>query len=277
MRAILTTILTMIAFTASSQADPNFHIYLCLGQSNMQGSAPIEEQDREGVERFVAMAPANFAEAERVQGEWYRATPPLSQPYSQLSPADYFGREMVQLMPDSVKVGVIVVAIGGSDIRLFDKDLYLDYMDTYPEQWFKDQIGVYGDDPYGRLVHLAKLAQRDGVIKGVLLHQGETNKGDKEWPRYVDRVYNNLLNDLNLKAKDLPLLAGEVVNASEGGQCASMNEIIATLPKRVKTAYVVSSEGCTALPDSIHFDSKGVRELGRRYAEKMVDVKEYNK
>lgn len=83
-------------------------------------------------------------------------------------------------------------------------------------------------------------------------------------------VYESLLKDLGLKAKDVPLLAGEVVHADQGGVCASMNNIIRTLPQVIPTADVVSSAGCTCATDSLHFDAAGYRELGRRYAEKML-------
>lgn len=48
-------------------------------------------------------------------------------------------------------------------------------------------------NPYRRLKELAVEAQKAGVIKGILLHQGESNTGDKEWPQKVKRVYENLL------------------------------------------------------------------------------------
>ena len=83
-------------------------------------------------------------------------------------------------------------------------------------------------------------------------------------------VYESLLKDLGLKAKDVPLLAGEGVHADQGGVCASMNNIIRTLPQVIPTADVVSSAGCTCATDSLHFDAAGYRELGRRYAEKML-------
>ena len=51
---------------------------------------------------------------------------------------------------------------------------------------------------------------------------------------------------------------------------ASMNPIIQTLPQVIPTADVVSSAGCTCGIDSLHFDAAGYRELGRRYAEKML-------
>ena len=50
------------------------------------------------------------------------------------------------------------------------------------------------------------------MIKGILLHQGESNTNDKDWPLKVKGVYDNLLNDLGLSAANVPLLAGEVVH-----------------------------------------------------------------
>jgi hypothetical protein len=120
------------------------------------------------------------------------------------------------------------------------------------------------------LIDLAKLAQEDGVIKGILLHQGETNTGDTQWPSYVKKIYNDILTDLSLDAYSIPLLAGEVVSA-EGNCCSSMNTIINSLPDSIPTAFVISSSGCTA-QDNAHFDSEGYRELGRRYAIQMLSL-----
>lgn len=103
-----------------------------------------------------------------------------------------------------------------------------------------------------------------------MLHQGESNSGDQQWPEKVKKVYESLLKDLNLKAEDVPLIAGETVNADQGGVCAGMNNIIQTLPQVIPTADVVSSAGCTCASDYLHFDAAGYRELGRRYAEKML-------
>ena len=124
----------------------------------------------------------------------------------------------------------------------------------------------YGGNPYEKLVEMARLAQRTGVIKGILLHQGESNTGDKGWPMKVKKIYDDLLTDLNLPANSLPLLAGELVNADQGGKCASMNPIIATLPQVIPNAMVVSSKGLPAVPDKLHFSSEGIRIFGKRYA-----------
>lgn len=256
--------------------DSNFHIYLCFGQSNMEGSAQIEDQDKTVDPRFKMMASMDCPNSGKQEGSWYSAIPPLSQCDVGLSPADYFGRTMVSNLPDSVKVGVINVAIGGCDIRLFDKDIYQDYDDTYPEPWFLNKVKGYGGNPYQRLIDLAKKAQKKGVIKGILLHQGETNTGDEKWPNYVDKIYNNILEDLSLDSADVPLLAGEVVGVEQEGTCAVMNTIIAKLPQKIPTAHIISSKGCDIKPDKVHFNAAGVRELGKRYAEKMLTIKGQN-
>ena len=139
----------------------------------------------------------------------------------------------------------------------------------------KNIIRAYGGNPYQHLVDMAKLAQKDGVIKGILLHQGESNTNDKEWPIKVKGIYENLLNDLNLKAEDVPLIAGELVNADQNGACASMNRIIDDLPKTIPSAHVVSSAGCPCRPDHIHFTPAGYRELGTRYAQTMLPLLGY--
>lgn len=252
--------------------DENFHIYLCFGQSNMEGSAKIEAMDREVSRRLQVMQPLSCDNLGRTQGRWYTAEPPLSQCYVGLSPADYFGRTMIANLPDSVRVGLIVVAVGGCDIRLFDKNQFGDYTHTYAEDWFQQKIAGYGGNPYQRLVDLAKAAQKDGVIKGILLHQGETNTGNTSWPTYVKTVYENLLADLDLRDDEVPLLAGEVVHEAQGGKCASMNPIINQLPQYISNAHVISSKDCEAQRDSVHFNSAGVRELGRRYAAKMLEL-----
>jgi len=47
------------------------------------------------------------------------------------------------------------------------------------------------------------------------------------------------------------------------------------LPEVVPTAYVISSKGCTTRDDHVHFNPAGVREIGKRYAQKMLEVQGY--
>lgn len=265
----------ILAFNSSLfSQDPNFYIFLCLGQSNMEGAARPEEQDKTVDSSFMVLESIDCPDLGRTKGNWYPAIPPLCRCKTGLSPADYFGRTLVAALPENIKVGVVHVAVAGCKIELFDKDNFKTVAATAPT-WMARMIEEYGGDPYGRLVEMAKLAQKDGVIKGILLHQGESNTGDTTWPVKVKKVYDNLLKDLNLKAEEVPLLAGEVVNADQGGVSARMNTIIATLPKTIPTSHVISSAGCTDGRDNLHFNAAGYRKLGTRYAVKMLSLLGY--
>ena len=271
-------LLMLVCFLASQTAnaqDPNFYIFLCFGQSNMEGAARPEPQDLQGVsQRFLLMPAVDDPQRGRKMGEWCQALPPLCRPNTGLTPVDYFGRTLTENLPEKIRVGVIHVAIGGIRIEGFMPDEIPNYIKTAPG-WMIGMLKAYNDNPYERLVTLAKKAQKDGVIKGVLMHQGESNTGDPEWANKVQNVYDHLLGDLQLKPEEVPLLAGEVVQANGEGQCIAMNKQIDELPKTLHTSQVISSTGCSNGPDKLHFDAAGYRELGRRYGEKMLELMGY--
>jgi len=277
MKKIILMILTCLGVTANTFAqDPNFYIFLCFGQSNMEGAARIEPQDLEGVSpRFLLMPAVDDPQRNRKMGEWCQALPPLCRPNTGLTPVDYFGRTLTENLPENIRVGVIHVAIGGIRIEGFMPEGMAEFVKTAPG-WMTGMLKAYDNNPYERLVTLAKKAQKDGVIKGVLMHQGESNTGDPEWANKVQNVYDHLLGDLQLKPEEVPLLAGEVVQANGEGQCIAMNKQINELPKTLHTAQVVSSTGCSNGPDKLHFDAAGYRELGRRYGEKMLELMGYH-
>lgn len=261
----------MLLPSAKMQAqDPNFHIYLCIGQSNMEGNAAIEPMDRQNVpSRFQLMPTVDFNNPKRTKGEWTLAVPPLVRDYTGLTPMDYFGRTMVANLPENVRIGVVPVAIGGCSIKHLDKD-YDPATLSKEADWFQSFMKAYGNKPYDRLIECAKLAQKDGVIKGILLHQGETDNGKQNWPQMVNKVYTDILNDLNLKAEDVPLLAGEVVTTAMGGVCGGMNAIINTLPQTIKTSKVISAANLEQKGDGLHFTAHAYRVLGCRYATAML-------
>ena len=269
--SLLFTVAVLFLGMNSFAQNKKFHIYLCIGQSNMEGHAKFEPQDTIVNNRFQVLEAVDCDNLNRKKGQWYTAVPPLSRCTTGLTPADYFGREMIANLPEDVKVGVINVAVGGCKIELFDKDNYESYVSTSPD-WLKSMVAQYDGNPYARLVEMAKIAQKDGVIKGILLHQGESNTNDTLWTKKVKVVYDNLLKDLNLKAESTPLLAGEVVHADQGGICASMNKIIATLPETIPNSHVISSSGCPDVADNLHFSAEGYRMLGKRYAAKMLEI-----
>jgi len=268
LKTLLLASLLCIPFAKMNAAvDPNFYIFLCFGQSNMEGNARPEAQDLVSPgPRFLMMPAVDDPQRGRKMGEWCEAVAPLCRPNTGLTPADWFGRTLVNSLPKNAKVGIIHVAIGGIKIQGFLPDSIKNYVKTAPG-WMKGMLAAYNNNPYERLVTLAKKAQKDGVIKGILMHQGESNTGDPKWAGMVNQVYERLLGDLKLKPEDVPLFAGNIVQADGKGVCIGCKKQIDELPKTIHTCQIISSDGCSNGPDRLHFDAAGYRELGCRYGE----------
>ena len=264
----------LLPMLAMAKVDPKFHIYLCFGQSNMEAGAQPTDKDKEWNDpRFQFMAACDMQRSGREMGKWYTALPPICRDGNNMGPVDFFGRRMIEVMPQDYRVGVINVSVAGAKIELWDKDGYKEYIDN-ERDWMKNIVVSYDGNPYQRLVQMAKLAQKDGVIKGILLHQGCSNSDDPEWPNKVKKIYNDLIKDLKLKAKDVPLLAGELKQKEMDGVCWAFNEkILPNLPKVLPNSYIISSIGCQSTGDQFHFNTEGMRLMGTRMADKMLQLK----
>lgn len=127
--------LAVSVISAFAEPDPNFHIYIAFGQSNMEGQATVIESNKIPNENFQVLASMTCQNMGRTLGEWAVAIPPLFHCYTGLSPADYFGKTMADSLP-GIKIGVIPVAVAGTSIQLFDKDQYASYLPR-PKVGFK--------------------------------------------------------------------------------------------------------------------------------------------
>lgn len=243
--------------------DPNFHVYLAFGQSNMEGNGQVPAAEKTGVNpRWQMMAGVNCPSLNRTKGNWYTAVPPLCRCGTGMTPADYFGRTLVDSLPETIKVGVINVSVAGCAIEMFDKGKYQSYLANQAD-WMKNIANEYGGNPYGTLVELAKKAQTTGVIKGFLLHQGESGSSTNQWANEVKLIYNNLIQDLGLDAAKTPLLAGDLVSSST---------MIKNLPTTLPNSYVISSTGLGKNADNLHFSPEGYKEFGKRYGATMLGI-----
>src|SRR4051812_48959767 len=147
LRVFALTGLLSLATTIFAQ-DKNFYVFLCFGQSNMEGFPGIQESDRTGVdERFQVLAAVDFPKLDRKKDNWYAAVPPLCRPAAGLCPADYFGRTLVANLPATIKVGVVNVSVAGAKIELFDPSTMQAVIDK-AEPWKKNIIAAYEGNPY---------------------------------------------------------------------------------------------------------------------------------
>jgi hypothetical protein len=111
--------------------DPKFFIYLCIGQSNMEAGAQPAEQDKDFNDpRFSFLSAVDMPRYQREMGKWYTAIPPICRQNNNMGPVDFFGRKMIENMPNEYKVGGINVSVAGAKIELWDKDNYKEYIDN---------------------------------------------------------------------------------------------------------------------------------------------------
>src|SRR5437870_1160268 len=90
---------------AFADPDPNFLIFLCFGQSNMESGARMADMDRTVDPRFQVLADFDAPTRGWKKGNWYDAVPPLTARGRGLSLVDYFGRTMVANLPEKCRVG----------------------------------------------------------------------------------------------------------------------------------------------------------------------------
>ena len=141
---------------------------------------------------------------------------------------------------------------------------------TSIEEWKK------GTHYYNEAVRRTREAMKQGQLKGILWHQGETDyrkvmKHRGEENAYMEAYFATLrqfITDLReeLGTPDVPFIAGQV-----NRDYVLLNERLLKLPAESHNTYVVSSEGLVTV-DGLHFDRPSVFELGKRYAEMMLEV-----
>ena len=248
--------------------DPNFHIYLAFGQSNMDGNATPSDDDKKVPDGYLKMCTDDGHSGETV-GEWYPAEPPLARVGAGLGVADYFGRKMLEYKQESnpnARVGIICVAVPGCATDMFDKDKYVKYRDSAADWLQNIANNQYGGNPYGRMVECAKKAMEQGVIQGFIYHQGETD-GNEGWADRMVVIYNNLIEDLGLEGRNIPFVAGECVPKMSG-----QNTNINKLKSKGDNFYVASSQGLSDKGDGLHFNAESYRTFGARYADIMIEA-----
>jgi hypothetical protein len=133
---------------------------------------------------------------------------------------------------------------------------------------------------YDAIVTNVKLAQSQGyVVKGIIFHQGESGRGleDKTWVEILKEIYDDILEDIELEANSIPILCGQQFggngatssgNTGDSGILNTDNHIKDTIPN----AWVIDSTGLANRGDNIHFSTQGIRDLGARFGQKMLEV-----
>lgn len=278
-KIVLAVAATAALLTAcTKQPEPQKHLFLAIGQSNMVGKGEVSAEDSIVSPRFLNLASTKTDDREI--GEWRVAIPGNCRPGydypNYVSLTDHFGKTLLEYLPEQDSIAVLQVGVDGCPMRLFDPDQCQGFVDSCQMDWMNGQLDAYDRKPYERLITLAKKAQSEGwVIRGILVHQGETDAYSDYWPVETDKVYRNLLSVLGLHAYDVPLIAGEAIGIDQNGVCAHCNPTIDRLHDFMPNGWTVSAYGCEKGPDNLHFSAAGYHRLGRRYAIKWLQLNGY--
>lgn len=232
------------------------HLFLLVGQSNMAGRGDLEPADAQPLDDVVALG---------ASGEWVPAIDPLhwDKPSAGVGLARTFALEYAKGHP-GVTVGLIPAACGGSPIETWQPGKYFDETKSHPY-----------DDAIAR----ARRALPRGKLRGILWHQGESDRTPERAPLY-ERALTDLIARFrrDLDAPSVPFVIGQLGRFSGAGEWDELARRIdrahQDIAARVPFAAFVSSEGLTSKPDNIHFDARSLRELGKRYAAALATLEQ---
>jgi len=259
----------------------NFHIFVCLGQSNMAGGFKESHLYDDKGKYAPVTDPARRVLTYRA-GRWRPAAHPLVKHNKvSFSLPIPFAKKYLELLGDpEVKVGLVAKAYGGKQIGFFVKGNAM-----YP----------------GGLSRL----KGSGSFKGILWHQGESNTtGVGRYVSFKDNllgIVRDIRSDLDMPS--LPFVTGQLTRMASNTipqkdhfgseSCGTITRVLADIGDYIENAAHVRSSNCglcaehtrrladeqgeptgktMRMPnDPVHFNRSGLTTMGHRYARAILD------
>jgi hypothetical protein len=245
---LVSTVTTIASAQEKFPPKENFDLFLLVGQSNMAGRGKVTEADRvpaEGVLMFNA------------DQQWVPAVDPLHFDKPKIAGVGLgrtFGIEVAKASPGKT-IGLIPCAVGGTGIDVWIPGARDAATNTHP--W---------DDAMVR----AKAALKDGTLRGILWHQGESDSNPEKAAAYEAKLHDLIARfRAELDAPDVPFIVGQL-GIFPGKPWDDAKHVVdkahQDLPSKVKATAFVSADGLVDGGDKTHFDAESMREFGRRYA-----------
>src|SRR5690554_5708199 len=221
-------------------------VFLLAGQSNMAGRGLVEPQDTVTSKRILSINKA---------GELIPAKEPLHFYEPKMAGLDCglsFAKELLNDIPEDVSILLIPTAVGGSSIS----------------QWLGDSI--HREVPLlTNFLEKVEIGKEEGVIKGILWHQGESDANERDIPLYKDRL--SRLFGIFREAvgnEHLPILIGELGRFSKNDEnWSKINDQMAAYALSDPFVRIVNTDDLNHKGDGVHFDSAGQRAMGQRFAQ----------
>ena len=229
----------------------NVWVFIMAGQSNMAGRGIVEPEDTVPDKRIlsinkdgqiiIAKEPLHFYEPERTG----------------LDCGLSFAKTLIKQIPGSISLLIIPTAVGGSSIR----------------QWLGDSV-YRNVKLFSNFLSKVEIAKQNGVIKGILWHQGESDASEKDIPLHKQRL-GLLFSKFRTAVgnNELPVLLGELGSFSDNpANFDLINKAIHEYAAEDKNSSVVSTKDLKDKGDHLHFNSKGQRTMGKRFAKAYLKI-----
>ncbi|MEP6729139.1 MAG: sialate O-acetylesterase [bacterium] len=234
--------------TAPSPARAPLQLFVFVGQSNMAGRGVIEAEDSVPNPRVLMFTRDR---------NWLPAIDPVQFDKPRLvgvGPARSFGLTLANV-DSTMLVGLIPAAVGGTDIA----------------SWQPGALDVATQThPYDDAIARARAAMKDGELKAIVWHQGESDANAAKAEFYEPRLRAVIAQfRADLGNPTLPFLIGQVGHfpgAEWKAPRIHVDSVHRALAAQIPNVAFVSSEGLMDRGDTTHFNAAGARELGRRYA-----------
>jgi|GEM_PF-6185692 len=255
-------VIGVLAFDIQSEPSPDFKVFLCFGQSNMSGGAGCnpDQKSKETHPRIKVLPFDNCNNPQRTKDVWADASEPMhcGDNMNMMGPSYAFAQTLIDSLPATDTIGLIPCGIWGSSIEIFMKGK-TNNSSSYFSGW--------GNNVRDKMIAKCKEAQKRGVFTGIILHQGESNSGQQDWPDKVKSIYEDIKAELNLP-NDVPLIAGELLHS---GCCPGHNTQVRKIPEVLPLGGVASAEGLSGggTYPQYHFNPAGYRKMGERFASEM--------
>ncbi len=228
----------------------NMDVFLLIGQSNMAGRAPIKKSQQDTLQQVFLFNDSSFVPAVNPLNQYSTVRKPIS--WQKLNPGYAFGKTLAIHLHQ--KIGLVINARGGTKI----------------EWWEKGYHGNNDFNLYEKALKAIKEAQKHGILKAILWHQGESDPhlSKEAYLSKLKKLVSDLRQDLGT---DVYFLAGELGRWRSSAK--TVNQAISEIPQKINNADFIKSDELHPLKgDSTnpHFNNQSQLILGKRYALKIL-------
>jgi len=236
-------------------------LYILAGQSNMSGRGCTQAGDvsetsitrKRQLQALDANCEWNVANGGFYSYENYPDHMLFMNPEKVgLGPGLRFAERVAEEMEGPYDIGLIPTAVGGSEIK----------------EWHPETGKLYKE-----AIKRTREAQKRGVVRALLWHQGESDATESKCSLYAERlreVIAGFRRDLN--APDLLVLVGTLGSYLDlhfaknmFGHWTVVNEQIREVANEDDRVYLVEAEDLASGGDNLHFSRVSAQRLGERY------------